>query len=501
MAQIIREEIDQLNTKVIIIVEPNDYKQKYVTELQKYQSQGQMKGFRKGKTPTSMLEKLYGKTLLSEAVQNVMMEVLDEAVGGIEYLGDPIMSEDQPKFEFNPRDLSQSYTFHLDLGLKPKINIKGITSEDTYIKYEAIFDAEAEIDEVLFSISKASSTSEEVDTEVQDNDLISLNIKELEDGVEKQGGVKSQMTILLEKERFFDSFFEVIQGKKLEDTFQFNIFEVEKNFSETDVRSHYLSYLKEDVLFNATFEATIDKVRRFTPKELTPSFLQKYFGKEEPVSIEEARSILSKSDLDYYEGISEQMLMKTIKDRLFEMNEVPLPLPFLKRWVKQVQNIEDEDTANNMLYGYVEEIKWQIIVSEIVDTFNIEINENELFEFFYSYYQKNYGNTDAKSFQTWLVEATKDKGMIHYATQNVFSEKSLRLLMQETTIEKVMLPKEDFFEHYRKMSNARPKKVQEIFGEEDRIEFSTSDIEETDNKADVITVPQLQALIENQDAL
>jgi hypothetical protein len=43
--------------------------------------------------------------------------------------------------------------------------------------------------------------------------------------------------------------------------------------------------------------------------------------------------------------------------------------------------------------------------------------------------------------------------------------------------------------------------VQEIFGEEDRIEFSTSDIEETDNKADVITVPQLQALIENQDAL
>ena len=59
--KISRENIDALNAKITVVVEKSDYEQDYKKALSKHQVQSAMKGFRKGKTPISMIRKMYGE--------------------------------------------------------------------------------------------------------------------------------------------------------------------------------------------------------------------------------------------------------------------------------------------------------------------------------------------------------------------------------------------------------------------------------------------------------
>ena len=55
-----RTDFDELNAQLQVIIEPEDYLDRFKDELKKYKSKAHLKGFRKGKTPMSSLKKMYG---------------------------------------------------------------------------------------------------------------------------------------------------------------------------------------------------------------------------------------------------------------------------------------------------------------------------------------------------------------------------------------------------------------------------------------------------------
>ena len=59
--QIVRKEIAPLHISLDITLEPSDYTPAVKSELKKFRNQAQLKGFRKGKTPESVIKKMYGK--------------------------------------------------------------------------------------------------------------------------------------------------------------------------------------------------------------------------------------------------------------------------------------------------------------------------------------------------------------------------------------------------------------------------------------------------------
>ena len=89
--QIVRKDADALNVTIDITLEPNDYAPKYESELKKYKNQAQLKGFRKGMTPISVIKKMYGKSILSdvinETLQTKLFGYIDEQK--LNYLGQP----------------------------------------------------------------------------------------------------------------------------------------------------------------------------------------------------------------------------------------------------------------------------------------------------------------------------------------------------------------------------------------------------------------------------
>ena len=76
MSKVVREDIDNLNAVVTVTLEKSDYEAQFDQELQKFRKQAAMKGFRKGKTPASMVRKMYGRSVLADLINNLLSKEL-----------------------------------------------------------------------------------------------------------------------------------------------------------------------------------------------------------------------------------------------------------------------------------------------------------------------------------------------------------------------------------------------------------------------------------------
>ena len=74
--QITKENIDELNAIVKISLAKEDYYPKYETSLKNYTKKVNMKGFRPGHAPISMVKKIHGKSLLADEVNKILNESL-----------------------------------------------------------------------------------------------------------------------------------------------------------------------------------------------------------------------------------------------------------------------------------------------------------------------------------------------------------------------------------------------------------------------------------------
>ena len=74
MATIERTDIDALNATLTVTVAQEDYKGELNKELKRYRNQASLKGFRKGKTPMSVVRKMFGRSILADVINREMQE-------------------------------------------------------------------------------------------------------------------------------------------------------------------------------------------------------------------------------------------------------------------------------------------------------------------------------------------------------------------------------------------------------------------------------------------
>ena len=112
-----------------------DYQSKVDEKIKGYSKKAQIKGFRPGKVPQSVIKKMYGKSVLVEELNKILSENLNKYIGEekLDVLGSPLPSEDdQPDLE-----TQSEFEFTYDLGLAPQFEVKlsqkdklGLTFED-----------------------------------------------------------------------------------------------------------------------------------------------------------------------------------------------------------------------------------------------------------------------------------------------------------------------------------------------------------------------------------
>ena len=121
-----RQDIDHLNAVLTVKVEHTDYASEVKTQLTTLRKKAKMKGFRPGKVPMSLVKKMYGKSVVFEAVNKVLQEEMNTVLDNFDrrILGQPLpFSEetDSPyNFTVNNKD---PYTFRYKIGMMPEFEL------------------------------------------------------------------------------------------------------------------------------------------------------------------------------------------------------------------------------------------------------------------------------------------------------------------------------------------------------------------------------------------
>src|SRR5690606_19653607 len=112
--------IDDLHATLRMVIEQADYAPKMQELIAGYSKKVQLKGFRAGKTPKSVLQKMYGKGMLEEAVTSILQDKLYGYLeeNKIQYFASPLSVPQEEPLLFDPKNPTD-YTFEFELGLKP----------------------------------------------------------------------------------------------------------------------------------------------------------------------------------------------------------------------------------------------------------------------------------------------------------------------------------------------------------------------------------------------
>ncbi len=436
MSNVVREDVDNLTAVLTVTLEKKDYEPKYKSELDKYRQQSNMKGFRKGRTPMSMIRKMYGLPVLSEVVNDMLQRKLFDYLQeeNIDILGQPLPSKDQELIDFDVKNL-KDYTFKFDIGLSPEVEVEGVSEEATYQKYTVEVSDEM-IDEEIERMRKQQGERIFSEEDIQEGDLLRLHVVELENGEPKEEGVENSFSILVDNIASETLKEEVLTGKQ-GDTLRFNIFELEKNADEAFVRKHLLELEEEDEReINPEFEATIEEVSRVEPAELDQAFFDNTFGEGEVSSEEEARAKIRENIVARFENQAGALLFRDIQEKLMEENELPLPDDFLKRWLKASNEEVPEEEIEKQYEGFAKNLTWTLIRNKLVKRFELEVGQQEITEYFKDRVRGYFGGqADENLLNSMAMRLMEDRKQLESAYEDIITDKVAEAIEDHVTIE------------------------------------------------------------------
>lgn len=121
--QITREDTGALTASIKLTVGKEDYEEKVTKTLKEYQRKANMPGFRPGKVPFGMVNKMYRKGVLLDEINHLISENLQKYIeeNKLRLLGNPIPDKD--KATMIDLDNSSDFDFYFDIGFAPEFEV------------------------------------------------------------------------------------------------------------------------------------------------------------------------------------------------------------------------------------------------------------------------------------------------------------------------------------------------------------------------------------------
>lgn len=374
---ITRTDVDELNAKVTIKLEPKDYEDRVQAILSDYRKKMNMPGFRPGKVPMGMVKKMYGKAVLAEELNKVFSNELMQYINKeqVEVLGQPLPNEE----ESNKIDLEngegQAFEFTYDLGLAPKFDVN-LSDKDKFDYYTIAVD-ESLIDKYAKDIARRYGKVSNVDVSGEE-DMLHGIFRELDkDGNEVEGGMHSHSTISIEYVEDEKAKKELI-GIKNGDKITVDPVKISRGTNDLAQMLNISPSKAENLKEKFSFE--IEQVYHMDPHDYDQELFDKIYGPGQVNSETEFRQKIADELAQNLEVDADRKFYKDLSDKLISKFKIKVPEDFLRRWILETNEEMDETKLEEEWERYLEGIKWQIIESKIVKENDIKVEHSEAVE-------------------------------------------------------------------------------------------------------------------------
>lgn len=198
--------------KLTIEVSAEKVEEAIQSAYQKERKHINIPGFRKGKAPRQLIEKMYGKEVFyNEALDNLLPTAYAEA---LEECEEEVVS--RPKISIEQMESGKALIFTASVALKPEAILgeyKGVQVEKPVIE---VLDAEIEA-EITKEREANARTITVDDRAVMDGDMIILDYAGSVDGVPFEGGTATNQELTIGSKRFIPGFEEQLIGAAIDE--------------------------------------------------------------------------------------------------------------------------------------------------------------------------------------------------------------------------------------------------------------------------------------------
>lgn len=212
------EKLEKNMAKLTIEVGADRLDKAIESAYQKQKGKISIPGFRKGKVPRQIVEKMYGKEVFYEDAANMLIqEVYAEALDECE---EDIVSS--PKIDVTQIEAGKPFIFTAEVALKPEVKLgeyKGVKVEkaDTTVTDE-------EVNEVIEKERESNARNIAVeDRAVKDGDMTVLDFEGFVDGVAFEGGKGENYPLTIGSGAFIPGFEEQLIGAEIGKEVEVNV--------------------------------------------------------------------------------------------------------------------------------------------------------------------------------------------------------------------------------------------------------------------------------------
>lgn len=303
------KEIEKNRSELELVIEKPAFDAEVMRVYKKNVSKINVPGFRKGKAPKSIIEKIYGSAVFyDEAIDNLLPQIYADAVkeANLEVVSRP--------------DIEVVSIDDNGVLLKAKVYTKPVAEVSKYkgleVEKEKVEVTEEDINAEIDAARRRNSRLLTVtDRSAQEGDDVVIDFEGFVDGVPFEGGKAEKYTLKLGSNTFIPGFEEQIVGKNTGDEFEITV-----NFP-ADYNAEKLAG-KE-----AVFKIKLHEIKKTELPELDDEFVKDV---SEFNTVEEYKEDLKKKITERKEKIAENNFEESLIDELLAHTAVDIPAPMIE---------------------------------------------------------------------------------------------------------------------------------------------------------------------------
>ena len=425
------EKLEKSMAKLTIEVSAEDFDKAIDKVYLRERKKVNIPGFRRGKAPRKLIEKMYGEGIfLEDAINDTINSTYPEAAQNCE-ISSEISSNPEIGLEQAQAGMPLIYT--ATVAVKPPVGLgkyKGVEVEkiDT-----AVSDEEVE-EELKREQEKNASIKEVTDRAVADGDQVNINFEGFVDGVAFEGGKGENYPLGIGSGSFIPGFEEQLIGAEIGKEVEVNV-----TFPE--------NYQAEDLAGKAAvFKCTVLKINEKILPELNDEFADDV---SEFSTLEEYKADIRKNlEAKKAEKARTEKENKVI-DAIIADSDIEIPEPMLRSQQEQIvdefaQRLQSQGLSIDQYFTYMgttrekmvedskdqadKRIRTRLVLEEIVKAENI-VADDEDFEKELTKLAEAYG-TDIDTVKKIFGDKDKDRMMEDIAVQKALT------FVSESAVEK-----------------------------------------------------------------
>lgn len=360
-------------------------------------------GFRKGKAPRSLVEKMYGEGMFYEtAVNDIYPSALDEAIKASDY------EYVEDKIDFDVQSVGKDgLKFTAVITVKPEVELgeyKGLEATKTVAPV-----TDEDVDAEIKMLQERNSRMVSVDDRAAEmGDTVTFDFEGFVDDVAFEGGKAENHALLLGSGQFIPGFEEQLVGKKVDEECDVNVtFPEEYHAADLagkpavfkckihEIQTKELPELNDDFAKDVSDFDTLDELKADSKQKLEE---RRAAAAEEAVSEQLVDGLLGILNADIPAAMFENSIEESVRDFEYRLQSQGLNLDMYMQYTGA-----DKDTFRESFREQAEKkVKMRLILEKIAKLENIVPTAEDL-EAEYNRYAEMY-NMEADKVKAFIPE-------------------------------------------------------------------------------------------------